>query len=145
MVALSGHIRRWPTASPLREIMANVNLLHRFSPLQDETVQLNLDDLRGRLAQRLALLALAVAQFFVLFYESSDAFPLPAIGFWLLLTAVSLGALSLSSGKPRVARHLLVWGLTAVLLYAMFLLADPLAAVCWHPAHFLPGDAGAGQ
>ncbi len=67
--------------------MANLNLLHRFSPLQDETVQLNPDDLRGRLAQRLALLALVVAQFFILFYESGQAFPLPAIGFWLLLTA----------------------------------------------------------
>lgn len=105
--------------------MANLNLLHRFSPLQDETVQLNMDDLRGRLAQRLAFLALTVAQFFILFYESAEPFPLPAIGFWLLLTAVSLGALSLSGRKPRLARHLLVWGLTAVLLYAMFFLPTP--------------------
>lgn len=105
--------------------MANLNLLHRFSPLQDETVRLNLDDLRGRLAQRLALLALAVAQFFILFYESDEPFPLPAIGFWLLLTAVAVTALALSNSKPRLARHLLVWGLTAVLLYAMFLLPAP--------------------
>ncbi|MFZ1399393.1 MAG: hybrid sensor histidine kinase/response regulator [Candidatus Promineifilaceae bacterium] len=105
--------------------MANLNLLHRFSPLQDETVQLNLDDLRGRLAQRLALLALVVAQFFILFYESGQAFPLPAIGFWLLLTAVAVGALSLSGRNPRLARHLLVWGLTAVLLFAMFFLPAP--------------------
>jgi signal transduction histidine kinase len=105
--------------------MANLNLLHRFSPLQDETVQLNMDDLRGRLAQRLAFLALAVAQFFILFYESAEPFPLPAIGFWLLLTAVALGALSLSGRKPRLARHLLVWGLTAVLLFAMIFLPTP--------------------
>ncbi|MCB8947346.1 MAG: hybrid sensor histidine kinase/response regulator [Ardenticatenaceae bacterium] len=105
--------------------MANLNLLHRFSPLQDETVQLNMDDLRGRLAQRLALLAIAVAQFFILFYESAEPFPLPAIGFWLLLTAVAVGALSLSNQKPRLARHLLVWGLTAVLLFAMIFLPAP--------------------
>ncbi|MCB8969165.1 MAG: response regulator [Ardenticatenaceae bacterium] len=105
--------------------MANLNLLHRFSPLQDETVQLNMDDLRGRLAQRLAFLALTVAQFFILFYESDEPFPLPAIGFWLLLTAVAVSALYLSSRRPRIARHLLVWGLTAVLLYAMYFLPTP--------------------
>ncbi|MEZ4592078.1 MAG: ATP-binding protein [Chloroflexota bacterium] len=105
--------------------MANLNLLHRFSPLQDETVQLNLDDLRGRLAQRLAFMALAVAQFFILFYETEAAFPLNAIGFWLLLTAVAVGALSLSGRRSRLARHLLVWGLTAVLLFAMIFLPTP--------------------
>ncbi|MBK8906268.1 MAG: response regulator [Anaerolineaceae bacterium] len=88
-------------------------------------MQLNLDDLRGRLAQRLAFLALTVAQFFILFYESAEPFPLPAIGFWLLLTAVSLGALALSNQRPRVARHLLVWGLTAVLIFAMAFLPTP--------------------
>lgn len=102
--------------------MAKMNLLHRFSPLQDATVRLNLDDLRGRLAQRLALLAIAVAQFFILFYESGEAFPLPAIGFWFLLTAVSIAALAFSNQNPRLARHLLVWGLTAVLLFAMIFL-----------------------
>ncbi len=81
-----------------------------------------MDDLRGRLVQRLALLVIGVGQMFVLFYESSRSFPLPAIGFWLLLTGLGLGSLSLSGRAPRLARHLLVWGLTAVLLYAMIYL-----------------------
>ena len=102
--------------------MAKINLLHRFSLAQDETVELNMDDLRGRLVQRLALLVIGVGQMFVLFYESSRSFPLPAIGFWLLLTGLGLGSLSLSGRAPRLARHLLVWGLTAVLLYAMIYL-----------------------
>ncbi len=108
--------------------MTNLNLLHRFSRAQDETVQLNMDDLRGRLAQRLALLAIGVAQFFILFYESPSPFPVPAIGFWLLLTGLGIGALSLAGRSPRLARHLLVWGSTAVLLFAMF----------FFPANWLP-------
>ena len=105
--------------------MVKTNLLHRLPQAQDETVQLNMDDLRGRLVQRLALLAIGVAQLFILLYESPTPFPLPAIGLWLLLTSLSLAVLSLSGRAPRVARHLLVWGLTAVLLYAMFYLPAP--------------------
>ncbi len=88
-------------------------------------MQLNLDDLRGRLAQRLAMLAIGVAQTFILFYESPEPFPVPAIGFWLLLTGTGVGALSLSGQRPRLARHVLVWGLTAVLLFAMIFLPAP--------------------
>lgn len=102
--------------------MEKINILHRFTPAQDETVRLNMDDLRGRLAQRLALLIVGVAQLFILFYESPTPFPLPAIGLWLLLTGLGIGTLWLSGRSPRLARHLLVWGLTAVLLYAMFFL-----------------------
>ncbi len=105
--------------------MEKINILHRFTPAQDETVRLNIDDLRGRLVRRLALLAIGVAQLFILFYESSTPFPLPAIGFWLMLTGLGLGVLSLSDRSPRLARHLMVWGLTAVLLYTMFYFPAP--------------------
>ena len=100
--------------------MAKMNLLHRLSGSQDETVQLNMDDLQGRLAQLLALLAIGVAQLFILFYESPTPFPVPAITVWLLLTGLGLGTLWLANRSPRLARYLLVWGLTAVLLFAMF-------------------------
>ena len=100
--------------------MAKLNFLHRLTLTQDETVQLNMDDLRERLAQRLAMLAIGVAQLFILFYESSAPFPVPAIGLWLLLTGLGIGTLALVGRFPRLARHLLVWGLTAVLLFAMF-------------------------
>ncbi len=106
-------------------MMAKLNLLHRFSLAQDETVRLNIDDLRGRLVQRLSLLAISVAQLFILFYESPTPFPIPAIGLWLLLTGLGISVLSLSGRAPRAARHLLVWGLTAVLLYAMLFLPAP--------------------
>ena len=105
--------------------MVKTSLLHRFSLAQDETVRLNMDDLRGRLVRRLALLAIGVAQMFILFYEASTLFPTSAIGFWLLLTGLGLGSLWLSDRAPGLSRHLLVWGLTAVLLYAMFYLPAP--------------------
>ena len=84
-----------------------------------------MDDLRGRLAQRLALLAIGVAQLFILFYESPTPFPLPAIAVWLLLTSLGVGALWLVNRSLRLARHFLVWGFTAVLLFAMFYLPAP--------------------
>ena len=40
--------------------MVKTSLLHRFSLAQDETVRLNMDDLRGRLVRRLALLAIGM-------------------------------------------------------------------------------------
>ncbi|MAU00165.1 MAG: hypothetical protein CL608_23745 [Anaerolineaceae bacterium] len=99
--------------------MEKINIFHRSPLAQDQTVQLNMDDLRGRLVQRLALLVLAVAQLFILFYESATPFPLPAMTLWLMLTGLGIGSLTLSGRAPRLARHLMVWGLTAVLLYAM--------------------------
>lgn len=108
--------------------MATINFFHRFAPAQDKTVQLNIDDLRERLVRRLALLALGAAQLFVLFYESSTPFPVPAILIWLMLTGLGAGTLALAGAVPNGSRHLLVWGSTAVLILSM-----GLFQVSWLP------------
>lgn len=88
---------------------------------KETAVRLNLSDLRSQVTLRLALLAITVAQFCILLYEAPTTFPLEMLFFWLLLTGVGVTALALADRRATLSRHVLVWGLTAVLLLGMVL------------------------
>ncbi len=86
---------------------------------QDAGIRDNMDDLRRQLTTRLALLALAVAQLSILFYDPPVRFPLDILFFWASLTGLCGLALRLNDGRPTLARHLLAGGLLLALLLAM--------------------------
>jgi len=86
---------------------------------------INLEELRLRLASRIALLIAVSAGCGIWWGLTQEAFPLLASGLWATVLGLSLGA-RLGAGKhPMLARHALVWGCTAVLLLAMGLFAHP--------------------
>ncbi|MCB8985429.1 MAG: response regulator [Ardenticatenaceae bacterium] len=93
--------------------------------LRSENLRLNLEDLRRQLTLRLAILVLAVAQLLVLFYESPVDFPLDMLAFWFAVSVLGVLVLWLRGDHPTLARRLLVWGITAVLLLAMWLFPMP--------------------
>ncbi len=108
--------------------------IYEISPVERETaVRHNLQDLRGQLTMRLAILALAGAQLSIISIESPNRFPFEVMAYWFTLTLVAVGTLWLSGRKPGLARHVLVWGLTAVLIEAMWLFPAP-----WLPFLGLP-------
>jgi hypothetical protein len=53
-----------------------------------ESLRVNLEDLRGQLTLRLAILLLVVGQLLVLFYDSPVPFPLDMVLYWLFISAV---------------------------------------------------------
>ncbi|MCZ7665954.1 MAG: hypothetical protein M5U34_01285 [Chloroflexi bacterium] len=81
----------------------------------------NLDDLRKQLTLRLVLLLIASAQVIIVFYDSPVAFPVGMFAFWFSLTALGLAVLWLRSDHHALARHLLVWGIIAETMFAMWL------------------------
>ena len=92
---------------------------------RETAVKHNLQDLRGRLTMRLAIMALAAAQLSIIGIESPNRFPIEVMAYWFTLTLVAGGTMWLNERNPTVARHLLVWGLTAVLIEAMVLFPTP--------------------
>jgi signal transduction histidine kinase/CheY-like chemotaxis protein len=104
----------------MRETIINQTL---FPPPggRDADIRHNMDDLRRQLISRLAVLALLLAQFTILFYNPPVRFPVDILLFWLSLTGLSLLALKLNDGRSPFTRHLLTWGLLLELLLAMYL------------------------
>lgn len=85
----------------------------------------NLEELRRKLASRLALMAVAVGAVAMWLALPRDPFPAMAFVFWVVLLGLGLTAHTLVGVHARLARHLLIWGLTVELLVAMILLPDP--------------------
>jgi len=97
--------------------------------------KVNLEELRGQLADRLALL-LMVASGLLIWVEViawaamsggplSPPFPVIPIGLLIALLGMSWRVRALLKARPALARHMMVWGLTAALLAAMGLLSHP--------------------
>lgn len=115
------------------------NIINRVSPsLPDgepeassgraDAIRENLDDLRGQLTARIALLALVTAQLMLLFYNPPVSFPLDMLFYWAGLTGLCLLTLALNSRRPIWARHVLAGGLTVALAVMM-----ALFPVAWLP------------
>ena len=85
----------------------------------------NLTDLRGQLVSRMAWLLIGGGG--VMMWLSLTQDPFPLAGFALLAVFLGLGlAVNLATGpRPRLARHLLVWGPTLLLLVAIDLFPQP--------------------
>ena len=79
----------------------------------------NLTDLRGQLVSRMALLLIGGSG--VMMWLSLTQDPFPLAGFTLLAIFLGLGlAINMATEtRPVLARHLLVWGPTVVLLVAI--------------------------
>jgi signal transduction histidine kinase/CheY-like chemotaxis protein len=90
---------------------------------------INLEELRGELAGHLAtMLALAGYVGIVLMMLPilrQHLYPREEIGLLIGLVALGVCVRVLVNTHPALARHLLVWGLTAMLLAAMALLSEP--------------------
>ena len=89
--------------------------------MRQANLRLNLEDLRGLLTFRLAILLLIIAQFIILVYESPVPFPIGMILFWASLTILGIFILWRHEDQSTLTRHLLVWGTTAELIIAMIL------------------------
>jgi signal transduction histidine kinase/CheY-like chemotaxis protein len=105
----------------------------------DIGAQINIEDLRRQLTERLAQLAMVASGLLIwlellwwailrgAFQLQLSHLPLPIVPLGLLAVLMVIGwVVHLVLGtRPALARNLLVWALTAVLLAAMVLLADP--------------------
>jgi len=85
----------------------------------------NLEELRGQLAGRVALLLACVSGLVAV--EILISWPFPLLLFCQMLVLVVLGwrVRVLVDTHPRLARHVLVWGLSGGLLAAMCLFPEP--------------------
>ena len=105
--------------------MGKLGITARLSPFppdgRADAIRENLDDLRGQLTARIALLALVTAQLMLLFYNPPVSFPLDMLFYWAGLTRLCLLALALNSRRPIWARHVLAGGLTVALAVMMAL------------------------
>jgi signal transduction histidine kinase/DNA-binding response OmpR family regulator len=93
----------------------------------------NLEELRGHLVVRVALLTMEVSGLLAWLALPRQPFPIIAFGLLAALLGLGIGARMLINIYPTLARHLLVWGLTAGLLTAMWQFPDP-----WLPFLGLP-------
>ena len=85
----------------------------------------NLEDLRGQLAGRLALLLVGASGSAMLLYLPQEHFSIIAFGLLTMPLALGLNVPALINKHPALARYLLVWGLVADLTAAMVLISAP--------------------
>ncbi|HIQ06543.1 MAG TPA: hypothetical protein EYH31_12830, partial [Anaerolineae bacterium] len=85
----------------------------------------NLEELRRRMASRLALMVVIVSAAAMWLALPQDPFPVVEFTLWAVLLGLGLTANALVGAHERLARHLLIWGLTIALLVAMMLFPDP--------------------
>ncbi len=88
------------------------------NPVQSQPAD-NLEDLRGQLTRQVALIAVIASGLLLWLTLIQWPFPFPLFGLGLTLLGLGLGGRALALVRPALARHLLVWGLTAGLLAAM--------------------------
>ncbi len=88
---------------------------------ETNALRLNLDDLRAQLVVQLGLLTIVIAQTMIIFFDAPPESHLGLFFYWLAFTAVGGVALYWSGQRLALARHVLVWGHTALLLGAMWL------------------------
>lgn len=88
--------------------------------LADDSSRANLEDLRQQLAGRLVLVLVCAGGFIA--WAILPIRPFPTEGFTLALCLVGLGAAAwaLNGWHTRLARHMLVWGTTALLLVSLW-------------------------
>lgn len=89
------------------------------------TSDANLTDLRDELAERLALTFIIMGWIALVFFVFTDA-PFSLIFMLLLLVALGIGVRMLLAQNSNWARQVLVWGLTGVLLIAIWHFPDPI-------------------
>jgi signal transduction histidine kinase/CheY-like chemotaxis protein len=85
---------------------------------------INLADLRSELASRLALW-LVGGSWLALLYAAFTRGRFFTISLLIFLIALGVTVIMASREHPRLARHLLLWGLTLSLMAAMWLVAEP--------------------
>src|SRR5262245_1681645 len=92
----------------------------------DEENQVNLEDLRGQLTNRLALLLMTMAGLgaWWLTLRQGPFYLVPFLLF-LILFGWGVGVQACVRLHPTLARHLFVWGLTLSLLLSLRLFSDP--------------------
>jgi signal transduction histidine kinase/CheY-like chemotaxis protein len=91
----------------------------------------NLEELRGQLAERLAMTLIGVGVLLILvtWTETSlthgSVISVAVVPLATLLVGLGWGVLILVNTRPALARHLMVWGLTVGLVVAMWLSYEP--------------------
>ena len=94
-------------------------------PFADDGSRANLEDLRQQLAARLAFVLVVTGG--LIAWAILPVQPLNTTVFALSLALVGVGLLAwrLNTGRPRLARHILVWGATALLVIAIWTIDSP--------------------
>jgi hypothetical protein len=101
--------------------------------LTEPTAKINLEELRSQLTGRVATLLICIGGLAMWMDLSNENFPTIVSGLWAGLLVVSLVAWRTNNRQPGLARHVLVWGLTAGLVAGMYLFTD-----AWIPFLGLP-------
>jgi signal transduction histidine kinase/CheY-like chemotaxis protein len=89
--------------------------------------------LRGELVGQMTLLLIVASSVLIWLNLVRWPFPLVDVGLEGALLGIGLGTRALAGGSPRLARHVLSWGLAGALLVAMGAFPDP-----WIPFLALP-------
>lgn len=79
----------------------------------------NLEDLRCQMTGRLALLLVVASGVAAWSMLPLEVFPIVTFVFWSMLALLGVGVRALIGTHPRLARQLIIWGLTGSLLLAM--------------------------
>jgi len=85
----------------------------------------NLEDLLNQLMRQAALLLIAMSGLLIMQSLRLEPIPFTAMGMLALPLGVGGGVWVLAKVHPSLARHLLVWGLTATLLIALGVFSEP--------------------
>jgi signal transduction histidine kinase/CheY-like chemotaxis protein len=85
----------------------------------------NLEDLRCQLTSRVALLLIGASGSLMCFLLPRDPFSVVSFAMLTVVFVLSSSVRALVGARPILARHLLVWGLTGVLLAAMGVFTAP--------------------
>lgn len=85
----------------------------------------NRAELRRQLVHRMALSLIGASSLAMWMALPTRPFPIVAFSLWAVLLGLGLSVQILVDRHPALARHLLVWGLTAGLLTAAWLFFDP--------------------
>lgn len=93
----------------------------------------NLEDLRAQLTERLALVLMGASGLLAWWTLPQNPFPVALFGLSILLLGLGTGVRILVGARQALARHLLVWGLSAGPLAAMWLFSEP-----WLPFLSIP-------
>ena len=92
--------------------------------------EVNLEELRHQLTERLAMTLIAASALLIwlrllVWVVRPRYFPFVQFSLFAVLLGLGIGVLLKANERPVLARHLLLWGLTAGLLAAMWLFPEP--------------------
>ncbi len=86
---------------------------------------INLRDLRGQLTNSVALMLLVVSGLLIWRVLSWEPFSIVLFGLFVMLFIVAWGVRGLANERLTLARHLLVWSLTAIIVIGMEIFSEP--------------------